>query len=182
MRKSIFALALSLSCSCSAIAASLWSDAVTPGTTTATDLNPVEIGVKFTSEVNGVITGIRFFKGAGNTGTHTATLWTVGGAPLATATFTSETESEWQQVLFAEPVEITANTTYVASYYAPNGHYAATGSYFSNGGHDSAPLHAPSTAAANGNGVFKYGASSFPDQSFNATNYWVDVVFEANIP
>ncbi|MET0534855.1 MAG: DUF4082 domain-containing protein, partial [Steroidobacter sp.] len=53
--------------------------------------------------------------------------------------------------------------------------------YFSNS-RDSAPLHAPSTTVANGNGVFRYGASSFPDQSFNATNYWVDVVFEAASP
>src|SRR5262249_27253007 len=28
------------------------------------------------------------------------------------------------------------------------------------------------------NGVYKYGAASaFPDQTFNASNYWVDVVF-----
>lgn len=84
-------------------------------------------------------------------------------------------------MLFSTRADITANTTYVASYHAPNGRYAASGNYFANG-RDSAPLHAPSTTAANGNGVYKSGASSFPDQSFNATNYWVDVVFEAALP
>jgi hypothetical protein len=159
----------------------LWKETDAPTTPSVDDGGPLELGVKFLSETAGKIKGIRFYKGTGNTGTHAATLWTTGGAPLATATFTSETESGWQEVLFAEPVEIAANTTYVASYYAPNGRYAATGSYFSTS-RDSAPLHAPSSTVANGNGVFKYGASSFPDQSFNATNYWVDVVFEANTP
>jgi hypothetical protein len=159
----------------------LWKDTDVPATPSVDDAGTVELGVKFFSETAGKIKGIRFYKGISNTGTHTATLWTVGGVPLATATFTDETATGWQEVLFPEPVDIDANTTYVASYHAPNGRYAATGNYFSNG-RDSAPLHAPSATVANGNGVFKYGASSFPDQSFNATNYWVDVVFEAVIP
>jgi len=42
------------------------------------------------------------------------------------------------------------------------------------------PLTAPASAAAGGNGVFAYGAAgAFPGNSFNATNYWVDVVFES---
>ena len=45
---------------------------------------------------------------------------------LAQATFSNETASGWQYVYFASPVAITANTTYVAGYFAPNGHYSAT--------------------------------------------------------
>jgi hypothetical protein len=26
-------------------------------------------------------------------------------------------------------------------------------------------------------GVYRYGASGFPEQSYNRTNYWVDVTF-----
>ena len=48
------------------------------------------------------------------------------GTQLATGTFTNETASGWQTLLFANPVQITANTVYVASYYDPDGHYAAT--------------------------------------------------------
>ena len=44
---------------------------------------------------------------------------------LATATFTNETATGWQQANFASPVAVTAGTTYVASYLAPNGHYAS---------------------------------------------------------
>src|SRR6185436_14147671 len=41
---------------------------------------------------------------------------------------------------------------------------------------DSPPLHAIANGASP-NGVYQYGASSFPGSSYNATNYWVDVVF-----
>ena len=87
-----------------------------------------------------------------------------------------ETASGWQQVEFLQPVQIQANTTYVASYFAPNGHYAFDGGYFASAGTDSGVLHALSNAAAGGNGVFLSGRG-FPTSSFNSANYWVDVVF-----
>src|SRR5581483_6681009 len=95
-----------------------------------------------------------------------------------TATFSGESASGWQQVLFSSPVAITANTTYVASYFAPNGHYAVTGGDCTTAT-DNPPLHALADGASGGNGVFRYSATSaFPTQSFNASNYWVDVVFK----
>jgi hypothetical protein len=158
--------------------ATLWNDTTTPAAASVNDTNAVQLGVKFTSDVAGRVLGVRFFKGVQNTGTHTATLWTVGGTSLATTTFANETASGWQTALFATPVAITANTTYVVSYHAPNGYYAADANYFANA-YDNAPLHAPSSATASGNGIYRYGAASvFPDQTFNANNYWVDVIFE----
>ena len=74
------------SCPCSA-----WSASTTPTLTRRSDPNAVELGVKFTTDVNGFITGIRFYKGTGNTGTHVGNLWSAGGALLATATFSAET-------------------------------------------------------------------------------------------
>ena len=53
-----------------------------------------------------------------------------GGTLLARATFTGETATGWQQVVFDAPVPITADTTYVASYFAPNGRYAVDRDYF----------------------------------------------------
>ena len=47
--------------------------------------------MKFTSDLNGVIKGIRFYKTAANTGTHIGNLWTASGTKLASATFTGET-------------------------------------------------------------------------------------------
>ena len=74
-------------------------------------------------------------------------------------------------------MQIQANTTYVASYFAPNGRYSFDSAYFASAGIDSGVLHALSNAAAGGNGVFRVGSSGFPDSSFNSANYWVDVVF-----
>ena len=94
------------------------------------DPNAVELGLKFQADVNGYITGIRFYKGPGNTGTHVGHLWTSTGSLLASVTFTNETATGWQQATLATPVAITANTTYVVSYYAPAGHYAVNEPYF----------------------------------------------------
>ena len=48
-------------------------------------------------------------------------MWRICGRPsgtlLASATFTNESASGWQQVNFSNPVPITAGTTYVASYH-----------------------------------------------------------------
>jgi hypothetical protein len=142
----------------------------------AVDTNSVELGVKFTSETAGTIRGIRFYKAPNNTGTHVVSLWSAAGALLAQATASGETESGWQEVLFASPVAIAANTIYVASYHAPEGHYSATSQAFETS-IDNPPLHAiPNSAGSNG--VYAYSSSSvFPSNTFNATNYWVDVLF-----
>ena len=112
------------------VTSSLWSNTVTPATIDEGGAQAVELGVKFTADTNGYITGLRFYKSAANTGTHVAHLWTSTGQLLATATFTSETSSGWQQVNFVSPVAITAGTTYVASYFAPNGHFSLNRNYF----------------------------------------------------
>jgi hypothetical protein len=74
-------------------------------------------------------------------------------------------------------VPITAGATYVASYYAPAGHYALTP-----GGLRTARLNAPlrtvADGAEGGNGVYAYSpASAFPTDTYGGGNYWVDVVF-----
>jgi hypothetical protein len=159
------------------IAATLFTSSSKPGTVTANDPNAVDLGVKFTASVNGTITGIRFYKGPQNTGTHIGDLWSASGTLLASATFTNETASGWQQVNFSTPVSITAGTTYIASYEAPVGEYSVNSNYFANA-HTSGPLTAPSSASSGGNGVYAYGSSNlFPASTFNASNYWVDVVF-----
>jgi methionine-rich copper-binding protein CopC len=158
--------------------ATIWSSTVIPGTPSINDSGAVELGVKFRTDADGYITGIRFYKGAGNTGTHIGHLWDASGNLLATATFSNETATGWQQVSFASPVAIMANTTYIASYFAPNGHYAGDGGYFATSGVDNGLLHALSNSAGGGDGVYVYGSSGgFPTSSYNATNYWVDVVF-----
>ncbi|MER7503227.1 DUF4082 domain-containing protein [Nonomuraea pusilla] len=156
---------------------SLWTGADTPDVASQTDTQPVTVGVKFTSSSNGNVTALRFYKGSANTGTHTVVLWSNTGQALATATSTGETASGWQEVKLPSPVPVTAGTTYVASYHTTSGRYAMTRQYFATS-RVNPPLTAPSDAQAGGNGVYVYGASpAFPTSSFQATNYWVDVVF-----
>jgi hypothetical protein len=97
---------------------------------------------------------------------------------MGQVTFSSETASGWQEADFATPIPVTAGTTYVASYFAPNGGYSYDSGAFSSAGVDNAPLHALSSSASGGNGVYAYGSSpALPSNSWAGTNYWVDVVF-----
>ena len=145
------------------------------------DAGAIEVGVKFTADADGSILGVRFYKSAANTGTHVGHIWSISGQLLGTATFTGESASGWQQVNFSAPIAVTANTTYVASYLAPVGHYSADSFYFEQAGHDNPPLHALANGVDGQNGVYIYGAGGgFPTQSYNASQYWVDVLFSSS--
>ena len=159
----------------------LFESDATPANTSANDSSRVTLGVQFTPDTNGWITGVRFYKGSGNTGTHIGNLWTTSGTLLAEATFTSETASGWQTVQFQNPVAVTAGTTYVAGYYAPNGHYAEDTGYFA-AAVDNSPLHAQAKTGPGGNGVYAYGVDKFPSNTYNGDNYWVDPVFTTQAP
>ncbi len=151
---------------------------LTPATASVDDSGPVELGTAFTPSVSGSATAISFYKGAGNTGTHTGSIWSQAGTRLATVTFADETASGWQTATLSTPLALTAGQAYVVSYYAPNGHYSATPAFFADGW-TAGPLSAP----AAGNGRFVYaGGGGFPASSWNATNYFVDLVFRQNSP
>jgi hypothetical protein len=155
---------------------SIWSASSVPANPASTDPDGYELGVRFKSDVAGSITGIRFYKGAGNGGTHIGHLWTATGTLLGTITFTAETATGWQQADFATPISIAAGQVYVASYTDPQGHYPADRPFFSLAGVDNPPLHALASDASGPNGVYASGAG-FPTSSYQATNYWVDVAF-----
>jgi hypothetical protein len=145
------------------------------------DDNAVELGLKFRSDVDGLITGVRFFKGgAANGGPHVGRLWTSAGTLLGAVTFSNETESGWQQAFFLTPIQITAGTVYVVSYFAPLGNYAVSRNQFGSEV-DNLPLHALSNTGSGGNGVFFYDPQGgFPNNSANGLNYFVDVIFSNN--
>jgi hypothetical protein len=156
----------------------IWPSSAVPASSDAGPYSPVELGVRFTSDSDGYITGIRFYKSSANTGTHVGHLWSGSGALLASATFTGESDSGWQQVNFSSPVAITANTVYVASYHTNVGHFGLDQGYFVTVGVDRSPLHAPAGRAGSSNGVYTYtNTEAFPANTYNASNYWVDAVF-----
>ncbi|MCY7287934.1 MAG: DUF4082 domain-containing protein, partial [Cryobacterium sp.] len=147
----------------------IWDDGATPQTVTANDAGNVELGVKFTADVNGKVTGVRFYKGPENVGIHTGSLWSASGALLATTTFSGESSTGWQTASFSTPVDVTAGTTYFASYRAPGGRYSVD-----SGGLAGVVEASPLRTVASG-GAYTYSVG-FPSNSTTA-NYWVDVIF-----
>ncbi len=76
---------------------------------------------------------------------------------------------------------MTAGTVYVVSYHSSNGTYNSTNNYFT-----TAVVNGPLRGLANGenggNGLYLYGGSpALPNASYQASNYWVDVVFSSNV-
>ena len=156
----------------------IWPSTAVPAGTDG-DTNSVELGVKFRASNDGFVTGIRYYRPSQATGTHVGSLWSRTGTRLGQVTFTGGTASGWQEATFASPIPVVAGTTYVASYYTPS-RYVANSAYFATSATTRGPLTALQNGTDGGNGLYRYTStpSTFPDQSFNSENYWVDVVFE----
>ena len=148
-----------------------------PATPDAGDGSAVELGLRFTPATDGFITGVRFFKSTANTGTHTGTLWSASGTQLASVTFSGESASGWQTASFASAVAVSAGQSYVVSYSAPRGHYAAQPYYWAYFGRTRGPLTVAGGFGVPPAGVYSTTPGSFPSDSFENGNYFVDAVF-----
>lgn len=156
---------------------SLWG---TVGRVEEADVNPVELGVKFRADVEGHVTAVRFYRAVAIDSGYKVRIWSASGDLLG-AGLAVEGQGPtpgWQQVAIYPPVPITAGQTYIASYYASKGQYSVSENYFTNSTVTNGPIRALSDGEDGGNGVFLYGeGGGFPNQTYNASNYWVDVVF-----
>jgi hypothetical protein len=153
-----------------------------PQTPVDPDTGAVTLGVKFWSTQTGTISGIRFYRGAENSNGYTVELFTADGSLLASSRTSQDTCAVpcWEQVNFASPLPLAANTTYVAAYYTSNGHYADD-AYGLTNGKTSGPLIVPASAVVGGNGVYTY-STGFPQQVWKDSNYYVDVAFTPTTP
>jgi hypothetical protein len=158
-------------CPCNTI----WQTSWRPSTIDSGDRNSYELGVRFWADSDGYILGIRFYESVNNTGVHIGNLWSSGGALLASGTFSNESASGWQQLLFANPLPVTANTTYVASYFIPVGFDSFDRGLFASAGVDSPPLHALANGVDGQNGVFTSPtqASSLTAAIMRRTTPWM---------
>ena len=148
---------------------SLFPESRVPTVIAANDSDSVTLGVKFTVSTAGTVTAVKFYKGPGNGGAHTGAIWSASGERLASATFSGESTQGWQTAQLDTPVTVQPGVTYVASYVAPQGHYAATAGAFA-AAYSRGPLSVPGSGA-----VFTY-SGGFPS-SPSTTDYGVDVVF-----
>ena len=142
----------------------IWPASATPATAAVNDPQAVELGVKFRSDADGFITGIRFYKGATNTGAHVGHLWSTAGTMLADGDLH---ERDGDGVAGGD-VRL------------PSGHHRehdvrrllphdrrklrSQRGFFAGAGVDNPPLHALQDGVDGPNGVYNYGPSgTFPD-------------------
>lgn len=152
---------------------------VVPPLASADDVQPVELGLRFAPESDGFVAGVRFYKGALNTGLHTGTLWGPDGTKLGSVTFTGETATGWQTAAFAASIPVIAGQEYTVSYTAPAGGYAQQARYWPY-------LSTPSSPLATGEGIGEQAPGVFgvaghrPTSTWHDSNYFVDVVFTSS--
>jgi hypothetical protein len=130
-----------------------------------------ELGTLLRSNTTGQIAAIRFWKDAKESGTHTGHIWSSTGQVLASIVFANETASGWQQQALTVPLAIAANTTYVVSVNTGNSSYVDTVS-----GLASQVINGNLSSVVGNDGV--YGPiGAFPTSSWQASNYFRDVLF-----
>lgn len=80
-------------------------------------------------------------------------------------------------------VAVTANTMYVASYFAPNSHYASNFGMLRMLASTNALLYALQMGARGEQSLYRHvGSPMFSANTYNRTNHWVDAVFTATAP
>lgn len=140
------------------------------------DNGTVNLGVQFTTKVNGTITAVMFFANTTAPRHQICVLYAaVGGAELARATFPNETESsaeKWLTCTFDSPVPVIAGQDYVANVWTNRYEYSSP---WFRGDITSGDLVIRGSST---NGRFTNSATPMkPTTLFNA-NYWIDVRFE----
>ncbi len=156
---------------------SLWG---TVGKVEESDTQPVELGVKFRSDVDGKVSAVRFYRAVPIASGYSVHVWSATGELLGkgVAIEGQQPTPGWQTIQVYPPVPITAGRTYIASYYASEGQYSVAENFFTNTTTTNGPLRALSDGVDGGNGVYVYGeGGGFPNQTHHASNYWVDIIF-----
>ena len=160
---------------------SIWSDSTPINAVIDDDNQPVELGLKFRSDVDGEISAIRFYRAVANDSGYVVNLWDSTGKLLGSgrAVEGQQPAPGWQTVQFYPPISVKAKQTYVASYYVNAGRYVVSENFFANAGVDNAFLHALRDGEAGNNSTYIYGyGGGFPTDSYKSSNYWIDVVFK----
>lgn len=137
--------------------------------TISNDGKAIEAGTRFTVGANGLISGVRFYKGS-DANTYVLRLWDGTGKALASTTATSTTTG-YITANFSTPINVVSGNTYTVSYYSPGGNYAANSTYFT--------TYVPSGFLNYVGGFYLYGAG-YPINKYQSSFYYIDPVYTAN--
>ena len=122
----------------------LFGDAVPAKT--ASDVTPVELGLRFSADADGEIRALRYYS-PGGSGVRLGHLWNADGTQqLAEVTFPAG--QGWHEVALATPVPVTSGTRPTSRPSMRQTARTPTPTNFFAAAYDAAPLHAP----ASGNG------------------------------
>jgi uncharacterized repeat protein (TIGR02543 family) len=123
----------------------------------------IELGVQASTNQDGWVRKVSFYKYAGDEGGHTAHVWSSNGALLGSQDFTAETESGWQRLTLSRPVFIPAGESFTVSVHGPTYLFAYTNFPLRNVG--------PLTVIE---GAFIFGNESRYPEAPSFWNYLVD--------
>lgn len=170
----------------------LFGQPASPATLQA-DANNYEMGVQFTVSIPATVTGIWFFSPPGAVSLPTEIdIYDVPAGGLgasAVASWSGLAGSGWVKAQFATAPVVLPGYTYKACILAnsSSNFYGATSHYWDTGpgqnGISNGPLSAPNNAGADhGQDSFATPVTvhAYPNQSFNAANYWIDVEITAD--
>ena len=164
----------------------LFASNVTPAAfeSGTTDAVNYELGTRFTASQAGQITALQYYRGAADaddTDVRALSLWNSSGVKIGTVTVTSAAGATgWQVGTLSSPISIVAGQTYTVSYsYVFNNGQGAVESYA-----NTSSYHTTTRSSADGlltapvnAGVYVEGTGLFPSSSWNASSYFVDVLF-----
>ncbi|GIG65701.1 DUF4082 domain-containing protein [Phytomonospora endophytica] len=158
-----------------------WDDA-TPDHSVATfDTDAVNLITRFTVDVPGTITAVRFYKADGNeraSGDRVVSVFQTATPSLGANEYLAaedETDHGWQTVALTYPMQVQPGMSYSVSYTAFGGVYAYTYDYFADG-----PLTVGPLTAQNSAYLYVYRYDENGDQltgTWRDSSYWVDPVF-----
>jgi hypothetical protein len=163
--------------------AGLADTATTPSVVVGSDTSAVELGVRVRSREAGVITAVRAYVAPGSPGPIVGHVWRANGALVATAVISAQGATAvvgfgWRQATLDPPVPVSAGEVITVSYHAPGGVYPAIPGALAASDLGLDVVTAPASPTIGGNGVYRYGPSAFPTDTYLGTWYLTDVVFD----
>lgn len=136
--------------------------------------SPYTLGQIFSPTVDGIVTGVQFYRTAGMSMLHTGALYDSFGNLLAQVSFMNLTTG-WMQGTFSNPVQLNANTSYIVAVVFPDGVYLQQNGFTGITNQD--------LVVGGNSGVWIAGNTlTFPTTGHQSYSFAIDVMFEPGAP